>query len=309
MLTDTPHHHTGARRPGRRRLLPLLRAQPIGYLLPAVVILAAFALWPLFVLVQMSLSEVGPAEIVGNWSFVGLRNFVDVLGDFETWKAILRTIGLCAILVISNLVLGFIAATVLSTTGRTASAVLGILVFVWALPPLVSGSVWRFLLDDTGTLNAILGLLGISPVNWLSDPALALWSVSAVVAWASLPFSILIMRGGLLAVNPELIEAAAIDGAGFWTTRWRIILPLMRPTLWILAVITVLYAFRSFDFFYVMTQGGPGTSTNTLPVLSYYTAFTNFDMSTGATIAVVSMVVVLAFAVPYVRTIKNEETS
>ena len=80
----------------------------------------------------------------------------------------------------------------------------------------------------------------------------------------------------------------------------------MRPTLWILSILTVLYAFKAFDFFYVMTAGGPGTSTNTLPVLSYYAAFTNFNMSTGATIAVVSMLVVVLFAIPYVRSVQQE---
>jgi ABC-type sugar transport system permease subunit len=77
--------------------------------------------------------------------------------------------------------------------------------------------------------------------------------------------------------------------------------------MWILGILTVIYAFKSFDFFYVLTQGGPGTATNTLPVLSYYTAFSQFDMSTGATVAVISMLVVAIFAVPYVRSINREE--
>lgn len=256
----------------------------------------------------MSLSDVGPSNIIGVWPFVGFDNFVQALTTADTWKAVLRSIVVSVVLLASNLVLGLIAGSVLSVPGRLTSIVLGLMVFVWALPPLVGGSVWKFLLGDSGAANAVLGKLGIEPVPWLSSPTLALWTVSAVIAWASLPFSALILRGGLLAIPRDIIEAAAIDGAGYWRTRQLIVLPLLRPTLWILGILTVIYAFKSFDFFYVLTQGDPGTATNTLPVLSYYTAFAQFDMSTGATVAVISILVVAIFAVPYVRSINVEET-
>jgi multiple sugar transport system permease protein len=283
------------------------RRPPALFLVPAVVILAAFAVYPLLVLVRMSFSDVGPTNIVGVWHVVGFANYVQVLSDPDTWAAALRTVVVAVVLLASNLVLGFLAATILSVRGRIANFVLGLMVFVWALPPIVSGSVWRFLLDDGGVINGILQGVGLQPVSWLSAPSLAIWTVAGIIAWAALPFSALILRGGLLAVPQELLEAAALDGAGYWRTQLQIVLPLLRPTMWILAILTVLYAFKSFDFFYVTTQGGPGTSTNTLPVASYYTAFSNFDMSTGATIAVVSLLLVAIFAVPYVRSLRAEE--
>jgi multiple sugar transport system permease protein len=292
-----------ARRP---RLGRFLRDAPILFVAPAVVLLAAFALYPLVVLVRMSVSDVGPTNIIGVWHLVGAANYLAVLGDVGTWLAALRTLAVAGVLLLSNLVLGFITASILSVTSRLATIVLGLIVFVWALPPIVSGSVWKFLLDDGGAVNGALDLVGLPPVHWFSAPGLALWSVAGVIAWAALPFSTLIIRGGLLAVPHELLEAAALDGAGYWRTRFAIVLPQLRPTMWILSILTILYAFKTFDFFYVITQGGPGTSTNTLPVASYYTAFSNFDMSTGATIAVVSMLFVAIFAVPYVRGIRRE---
>lgn len=292
-----------SRRPGGRRFFS---KNPVLFLLPAIILLLAFAAYPLLVLLRMSVSDVGPSNIVGTWHFVGLDNFISVLGTSEIWASTLRTIVVSVVLLASNLVLGFLAASILSTRGRLTNIVLGIMVFVWALPPIVSGSTWKFLLDDSGALNGILGLFGLPHVNWLSSPSLAIWTVAGVVAWASLPFSTLILRGGLLGIPQEITEAAAIDGAGYWRTQIQIVLPLLRPTMGILAILTVLYAFKSFDFFYVLTQGGPGTATNTLPVQSYYTAFTNFDMSTGATIAVISMLFVAIFAVPYVRSIRKE---
>ncbi len=295
---------TPAPRPAPRRHRTTIT--PLGFGVPAAVVLVAMAIYPLLVLFQMSVSDVGPSNIVGGWSFVGLDNFADAVQDSETWYALWRTLGLCAVLLCSNLVLGFVCGSVLAEPGRGNNVVLGLMVFIWALPPLVSGSVWKFLLDDSGVLNEVLGVVGIGPVPWLSSPAAALWTVAGVVAWSALPFSTLILRGAMLAVPPEILEAAAIDGAGYWTTRARIVLPLLRPTMWILAILTVIYAFKSFDFFYVLTEGGPGTSTNTLPVLSYYTAFSQFDMSTGATVAVLSMIIVAACAVPYVRRINAE---
>jgi multiple sugar transport system permease protein len=294
-----------AQGPSARRFF---RRTPVLFLVPAVVLLLAFAVYPLFVLFRMSFSNVGPTNIVGDWSWVGLSNFVSVLTGSALWLAILRTFGITLVLLASNLILGFLAASILSVKGRTTNIVLSIMVFVWALPPIVSGSVWKFLLNDTGTINAMLTAVGLPAVHWLSSPTLALWSVSGVVAWAALPFSALILRGGLLAIPTEVVEAAAIDGAGYWRTQFQIVLPLLRPTMWILGILTVLYAFKSFDFFYILTQGGPGTATNTLPVLSYYTAFTNFDMSIGATIAVIAMLIVGIFAIPYVRGIRTETT-
>lgn len=285
-----------------------LSRNPILFLLPAVALLLAFAAYPMFVLVRMSLSDVGPSNIIGQWQFIGFDNFVNVLTASELWQSTLRTALVGVVLLSSNLILGFLAASILSVQGRITNIVLGIMVFVWALPPIVSGSVWKFLLDDSGALNAILGSIRLPAVSWLSSPSSALWTVAGVIAWSSLPFSILIIRGGLLAIPMEVLEAAAIDGAGYWRTRVQIVLPLLQPTLWILGILTVLYAFKSFDFVYVLTKGGPGTATNTLPVQSYNSAFNDFEMSTGATVAVVSMLFVVLIAIPYVRSIRSEVT-
>lgn len=294
---------------GRPALARALARTPIWFLVPAIGLLAGFAVYPLIVLVRMSLSDVGPSNIVGEWSFIGLDNFVEVLSDDEIWLALARTIGVAVVLLASNFILGFIGASILSVGGRVTETVLAVMVFVWALPPIVSGSAFTFLLSDTGPINSALDAVGIPPVAWLSSPDLALWSVTGIIAWAALPFSVLVIRGALLAVPHDLLEAAALDGAGYWRTQLRIVLPQLRPTLGILAILTVLYAFKSFDFFYVTTKGGPGTTTNTLPVLAYNTAFSGFEMSTGATIALVSMLAVAIFAVPYIRAVRREEQS
>ena len=189
---------------------------------------------------------------------------------------------------------------------RTRTA-LRIMVFVWALPPLVSGSVWKFLLAGNGAVNAVLGVVGIDSVDWLSSPQLAIWSVSLVAAWASLPFAILIIHGGMLGVPQDVLEAARIDGAGYVRMSRHVVIPILRPTLMVLTVLVILYAFRSFDFVYVMTLGGPGTATTTLPYLAYDTAFKTYEFGVASGVALISMLVVVILSIPYVLGVRSEE--
>ena len=175
---------------------------PWGYLVAALVLLAAISVYPLVELVRLAFSDVGA------WPWVGFANLRTAVHDPELREATASTLKLTAMLLVSDLVIGFVVASVLTSRGRTTNAVLSLMVFVWALPPLVSGSVWKFLLSGDGAVNSLLALVGIAPVDWLASPSLALWSVGAVTSWAALPFATLVLRGGMLAVPREVVEAA-----------------------------------------------------------------------------------------------------
>ncbi|SEE21184.1 carbohydrate ABC transporter permease [Ruania alba] len=288
----------------RKALAP---ASPALYLLPAVLVAAALSVYPLVEMVRMALSSVGPTDLISQWEFLGLENFRNVLGDPLFWESVRATALLTVGLIFSNLVVGYLGAMVLARRGRLASGVLALMVFVWALPPLVSGSVWKFMLSGDGVANAALGLVGLGPVNWLSSPQVALGSVTMVTAWAALPFAILVIRGGLLGISPEVLEAAAIDGAGPVRTTVSVIVPLLRPTFGVLLILTILHSFRSFDFVFVMTSGGPGTVTNTLPFFAYTTAFTTYDFGVGSAIAALAMLIIAVLAIPYILSVRREE--
>src|SRR5215831_21157846 len=119
--------------------------------------------------------------------------------------------------------------------------------------------VWRFLLDQRGLIDSLLTSVHLPAVLWLVDGKLPLVSVALVNSWVAVPFATIVYRAALLDVPREVIEAAAVDGAVPGQIIRHIILPLLRPVMIVLAVITVVYAFRSFDFIYIMTSGGPGT--------------------------------------------------
>lgn len=318
MTVDTSSTRTirrAAQRPAgsapfkQRRHLPSSKRKQLIFTVPAAVFLLVFSFYPMLQLLRMSVSTVNAATLNQPWEFVGLDNFAAGAAQGDLGTAFGNTTLFVIVVTVIGLVGGLVAAILLSTSSRAAAFVLGLMVFIWALPPVVNGSVWKFLLGDAGLFNSVLTGLGIteSAVPFLYDQHLALMSVAIVNSWAVIPFNALVFRAAILGIPAETFEAARIDGANRWQEIWHMIVPAVRPTTLVLTVLTVVYAFRSFDFIYVMTYGGPGTSTNTLPFLSYLQAFVRYDFGLGAATAVLSVLLVLVLAFIYARSVRKEE--
>ncbi|MEJ5867049.1 sugar ABC transporter permease [Pseudokineococcus sp. 5B2Z-1] len=248
------------------------------------------------------------SNLSGAWEFVGLDNFAQTLSSGGE-QALWRTLVFVTVVTVLGMVGGLTAAIALRGGGRWAAGILAVMVFVWALPPVVNGSVWKFLLNDDGLVNTVLAAVGLvdGPVPFLYDQSWALMSVAFVNAFAVVPFNALVYRAALLGIEIEVFEAAALDGASRWQEIRHIMLPAVRPTTLVLLVLTIVYGFRSFDFIYVMTFGGPGTATNTLPFLGYLQAFARYDFGLGAATSVLTVLGVLVLAVVYARSIRREE--
>ena len=299
---------TFAGRPPRRRSG---NRKKLAFALPAGVFLLIFSFFPLFQLARMSVSDVTARTLNSPWDFVGLDNFVGSATQGSLVPAFGNTVVFVLIVTGIGLVGGLAAAILLSTSTWLSAFVLGLMVFIWALPPVVNGSVWKFLLGDAGLINSLIVGVGLSPdaVPFLYDERFALLSVAIVNSWAVIPFNALVFRAAILGIPGETFEAARIDGASRWQEIWHMIIPAVRPTTLVLTVLTVVYAFRSFDFIFVMTYGGPGVATNTLPFLSYLQAFVRFDFGMGAATAVISVLLVLVLAVIYARSVRSEEAN
>ncbi|HEX7105556.1 MAG TPA: sugar ABC transporter permease [Acidothermaceae bacterium] len=293
------------RRPARRGRRPATTP----FLLPAVVFLAAFSIYPLVQLLRMSVSKVTAATLNRSWQFDGLANFRQGIESGQTTHALQLTAIFVAIVTIVGMVGGLAGAIALRSSGPWSGFLLALMVFVWALPPVVNGSVWKFLLGDSGLFNTVLHDVGLidSPLPFLYDQHWALISVSLVSSWAVIPFNALVFRAALTNISPETFEATALDGANRWQEIRYVMLPAVRPTSLVLLVLTVVYGFRGFDFIYVMTYGGPGTATNTLPFLGYLQAFARYDFGLGAATSVFTVAFVLVLAVVYARSIRREE--
>lgn len=290
---------------GRRRVIRW--RGDVLFLLPAAIYLLALVIYPFVQLVQMSFSRVTSDDLYHAWPFVGLAEFTQVMATPDFRQALVNTVVYVAIVVAVGLIGGLVAAVILWQGEGLPSFVLGLMIFVWAMPPIVNGSVWKFLLDQHGPIDSVLAIFHLPAVLWLVDGNLPLISVALVNSWISVPFATVVFRAALLDMPTEIFAAAEVDGAHSSQVLRYIVLPLLRPTTLVLGVVTVVYAFRSFDFIYVMTFGGPGTTSTTLPFLSYRLAFEGFKYSLGAATAVISVAIILVLALVYIRQVRVEE--
>lgn len=285
-----------------------IRSGPTApFVLPAALFMVVFAGYPLFEMVRMSVSKVGFENLLGHWAYVGAKNFTDLFAAPDFSSALKHTLIFVAVVVAVAMVGGMEAALLIQRSTRGTRFVQALLLFSWMLPPVVSGSVWKFLFASNGALNGIFHVFGVKPVLWLVEPGLVLYAVAFVNAWAALPFAAIVLKAGLLGIPRDTQEAGAVDGARSWRVFWQITLPQLLPIVLVLTVIITVYAFRSFDFLFVMTQGGPGTASTTLPYLAYRDAFVIGFFGQGAAAAMVSGLCVAAAALFYVRLTRRAE--
>ena len=185
----------------------------------------------------------------------------------------------------------------------------GLLLASWMLPALVVGALWKWLFaTEYGVVNfALAGLRLIdAPVHWLSDPAIALTSVTIANIWFGMPFSMILIAAALTGIPQELYEAAALDGAGPIARFRYVTLPALKPTLLAVACLVTIYTMRAFDLIFAMTHGGPLDASNVLPLLSYQFSFQQFHFGVGAAIGTFAFLIVFVVALVYVRTLNKE---
>lgn len=179
-----------------------------------------------------------------------------------------------------------------------------LLLLPWLLPLIVSGATWRWILDqDGGVLNQALTGIGIaaSPIPWLSSPSVALVAVILTNIWISIPFTTVILHGGLQNIPAELYEAAALDGATGWRAFRHVTWPQLRPVLTVVLVLGVVYTVKVLDIILVLTGGGPANATQTIATQSYTLSFQQFDFGQGAAMGNVLILISLVFSVIYLR--------
>jgi multiple sugar transport system permease protein len=281
-----------------------LRLTPYLFLLPAMVFLAVFTYYPITQAVRLSFYK---WEMISEPVYAGLQNYRDTFTDFKFYNSLRVTFHYVFVAVPGTIVLALLTALLLNTRMRLRNLFRS-LIFFPAFTSLVAiGMIWKYMYStDYGILNYFIGLLGGRPVGWLSDPGLALWSLILVTIWHGLGWNMVIFLAGLQNIPDVYYEAAKIDGAGGAQRLWYITLPLLKPITLFAVVMAVIYTFRSFDFVYVTTQGGPGTSTSLLMWYFYRQGFIMYRMGQATAIALILFVVVLFFTVLQLRLFRGE---
>jgi N,N'-diacetylchitobiose transport system permease protein len=297
-----------SRRRGRRpRLLPY------ALLAPALVMLAAVLGYPLVRLVVMSTQEFGLAQQFGTPpEFVGLDNFRAILGDPYFWTVLGRTVVFCAVNVALTMVLATLVALLLGQLGKGMRTLVstGLLV-AWAIPPLTATVVWQWLFDTQyGLVNAVLTRLGgdFEGHGWLADPLSFFAVATVIVVWMSVPFVAFTLHAGMTQIPSEIMEAAAIDGAGPWQRFWNITVPSLKPLFVILFALSTLWDLRVFTQIYVLQQaGGITRETNLLGVWTYRVSIGESRFGVGAAIALVLVTITMLLTFVHLRQVLRSE--
>jgi trehalose/maltose transport system permease protein len=278
----------------------------LGLLLagPAVATILLIAVVPLAGTVQDSLFQISLKFENAPRPFVGLDNFRTVLGD-EGWYNALRVTGLVAgASVAAELVLGLIIALLVNRAFLGRGLVRASVLVPWALTTVVSAKMWAWIYDGRyGVANDLLMRLGIvdAPIIFLVKPEFTIWAMTAAEIWKTTPFMALLLLAGLQLIPQELYEAAALDGASRWQAFWRVTLPMLKPTILVALLFRTIDAVRMFDLPRVLTNGGPGKSTETLVLFTYNTFFTSLNFGYGSALAVMIFLIVLFVSFIFIK--------
>ena len=285
------------------------RETPLPYLLiaPTVAVLLALSIYPLFYAIRISL-QTGTGD-AARWS---VANFARLAGDKFFLEALAHTFIYAVVALTFEFLLGLGLAVLLDRPLRGRSFFRSALLIPMMLPPVVVGVVWRLMLNpDFGAVNGTLKSLGVNTesLTWTASPLLALGSVIAVDIWQWTPFMFLVLLAGLQAIPQEPYEAAIVDGSSAWQTFRHVTLPLLKPAILIALLLRTMDLLRVFDQIFILTEGGPGFSTETVSLYIYRTAFRFFDFGYAAAMSFVLLLLTNVISVGYIRLLQKQETA
>jgi multiple sugar transport system permease protein len=277
------------------------------FLAPAVAVLISIVVFPLAYSVILSFYDWNIIR-AGGWSWAGINNYRTILFQDSYFRSSFKvTLFYLAGTVSVQFGLGLVVALILDQITRK---IIGFLRTVLVLPitmtPVVVGIIWRLMYNpDSGMLNYFLSWFGFSPVNWTGMPGTALPSVMMADIWEWTPFVALILLAGLQSLPREPYEAALVDGASSWQTFCYITFPLLSPAMLVALLIRVMDSFKTFDLIFVLTQGGPGMSTEILNYYTYRYGFKFFHLGYASALSWVLLVVVTIICMILIRILQS----
>jgi multiple sugar transport system permease protein len=283
---------------GRERMLQL------AFLVPAVAYLLLFFGYPVLQNALMSFQEYTTRSFyTGEAPFVGFDNYVTVLSSGLFGTALLNTVLFTVGSIAGQFVIGLGIALYFNRKFPLSGMLRSLLLLPWLIPLIVSGAVWRWILDqDNGALNRFLGAVGVAEnPGWLTSTSLALIAVIGVNIWIGIPFNTTILYGGLQDIPQDLYEAAALDGATGWRAFRHVTWPLLRPVVSVVLVLGVVYTIKVLDIILGLTDGGPANATQTIATQAYHLSFQEFRFGEGAAMGNVLILISLVFALLYLR--------
>lgn len=279
------------------------------WLLPLAVLLLISYVYPALDVVRFSFTD---ATLINPDYEYTLQSYTYVSATRDLPVILQNTLIFVVASVFFQLVFGLLVAMALhrgSKRGLPGVIFIRIVILAsWIVPGVSAGIVWQLMFNEAsyGFINGVLRLMGLSQVPWLSDPDIAIWSAVLANVWRGTAFSMILLYAGLVVIPASLYEAAAIDGATAFRQFLHITLPQLRPILLINTILISIFTLNTFDLILSLTGGGPGRATEVLSLYAYNTVFRNFDLSNGAVLAVILLLISLAFTFFYVRLLPKE---
>lgn len=281
---------------------------PYALLSPAVLVTLTIVFFPMIQAVWMSFHDYvlfRPKDI----SFVGLKNFITAFNDEVFWISLRHTIVWIGITVPAQLFLGLCTALLLNQKFFWRPIARALIIIPWALPSVVIALMWVWIYDSNyGILNDLLLRANIlkTAIPWLADPDTALYAIILTLTWQGFPFFAVMILAGLQSIPTSYYEAASIDGASNFRQFWHITLPGISGVVFTAVLLRIIWVANSIDVIFVMTGGGPGYATYTLPLYAFIKARTGLDFGYGSAIAVLFAVMLLSVVVVYLRRVSKD---
>ena len=263
-----------------------------GLLLPTLVVLSIFVVYPAIQSLALSFQDVEPFS--KRSFFIGLENYEVLFKSPDYWQSVRVTFSFLLMTVIPSLVLSLTIAVLLDANPFFQSAFRTLFLLPVAISSSMAAMLWIFIYNPTsGFLNYVLDCLGMHGPNWLADPDSALVAVAVATVWKEIGFNIIFFLAGLTAIPVELKEAAELDGASGWQSFIHVTLPLLSPTLFFVSVVSVINSLQSFGQIHILTTGGPMGETTTLVYNLYRDAFVKFRTGLASSEAVILFILIM----------------
>ena len=278
----------------------------LWFLAPSMLVLACVLVYPLGYALYLSLFDyylAGASPV-----FIGLANYVALLGEPRFWGALWNTIVIVSCGVAIEFAVGLALALGLYRLKFGAHALMVLLFVPHIITPVVAALFLRWMfVGQWGLIDATMWTFGIATPDWLGSPFWAKVTVIIADTWKSAPFMMLVLYAGLQSLNQSVLEAARVDGANGWFLLTRIILPLLRPLVLFVLSIRIMDAFRFFDTIYVLTGGGPGTATETLTLYTYATGFARLEVGKASALGVLTLLIVAGLVAATIKFLYRRE--
>jgi multiple sugar transport system permease protein len=264
------------------------------FVLPALIVVLAVIIFPWAFTIWMSANEwtLGQGR-----SFVGMANYAHLWSDERFWESLVHTLYYTVMSVVAPVVLGTFSALVFNARFPLRGFLRSIFVMPMMATPVAISLVWTMMFHpQLGVLNYLLSLVGIPAQEWIFNPRTVIPSLVAVETWQWTPLIMLIVLGGLASVPREPYESAEIDGANAWQQFRYLTLPMIAPFIMVATIIRTIDALKSFDIIYAMTQGGPGTASETINIYLFNTAFAYYNIGYSSAMVIVFFVLIIVLS-------------